>query len=493
MMNYGPSFDKVKAYVPPPVTTAVPLGFVPVLARPVSAQADDGDQVRATELQTAMDLVKLHGKLMRFDRDAGRWLIWTGRAWEPDTLGQVEKWCKALARDTWHRYEFLDSKEVKTLAKRMETAAGLSGVLRLASTEEGIPVLRKMLDADLWAFNCQNATIDLKTGAARDHRPEDLCSIVAPVVYLADATAPTWLAFLHRIFAGNVELIEYVQKVLGMSLTGDITEQCLYIFHGTGANGKSTLLDTVLKIMGEYAGSAPEGLMVQNLHNDHQTELAGLAGKRFIQASEIKAGAKLRTQLIKKLTGDATINARFMRQDYFEFPRTFKMVLQTNHLPEIDEDSEAIWRRIRAIPFDVTIPTEERDPDLLAKLMAEASGILSWLIEGCIAWQRDGMKPPAAVLVASQEYRNESDHGVADFLAACTIKAGHAKTDRAELHREYLKFCGRAGEQEPLANKAFFDRIRREPGVEDTRWKNSDGIAVRGFSGLGLCLGGQNE
>ena len=483
MSDYNPTAAEIASYVVPDDGA---------IDAPTSTIADNNPTSSveyATELETARHLVRAHGDCIRFDVDLQRWLVWTGRGLEVDHLKSVAEMAKQTARSQWSRYRFLDSRAVERHASRMETAKGIAAVLQLASSEPGIPIRHDVLDADPWLFNCQNAVIDMRTGRGRRQQMADMLSIVAPVDYDAAATAPTWARFLERIFDSNAGLIAYVSKLLGMCLTGDVSEQLFHVFHGSGANGKSTLLDTVLSIMGEYAGAAPDSLLTLSKYGEHPTELAGLLGKRLIEASETEDGAKLRIQMVKKLTGDLRLSARFMRGDYFQFSRTFKVLLITNNPPKIDEDTEATRRRIRMIPFDVVIPVEERDPDLAAKLLAESSGILNWLIEGCLAWQRDRLKAPSEVDAASASYFEENDRGFADFIAQCTMQYDGGKATRAEMFTEYERHCQRIGERNPMTATALYERVRRLPKIKDSQFRRDDRMQ-RGFEGVCISLGG---
>ncbi len=487
MSDYKPTAEETENYTPS--AEGLPVDDGNVTEDYGQGEAAPVEPERATELQTAQDLVKAYGDQFRFDVDSKRFLIWTGRAWELDHKGQVARWTKIIARRQGVRFQMLESKVVDRHVKAMETAHGIRDVQVLASTEPGIPIRREELDADPWMFNTRTAVIDLRTGQGRKQCKGDLLSIVAPVDYDPRAEAKQFHAFMYRIFDGNADLMLYVQKLLGMCLTGDVREQLFHVFHGNGSNGKSTLLDKILAIMGDYAGEAPESLLTIHRHGEHPTELAGLLGKRLIVASETEDESKLRTQLVKKLTGDARITARFMRQDYFTFKRTFKLVLMTNHAPKIEEDSEATRRRIRLVPFEVVIPKEERDLNLPAKLAAEDSGILNWMIEGCLLWQREGLKAPAEVDAASATYFAENDRGFADFIAQCTMIYDGARATRADLYSTYEQHCQRIGERNPMSANTLYERVRRLPKVKDISFRQDDKVQ-RGFAWITIALGG---
>jgi putative DNA primase/helicase len=373
-------------------------------------------------------------------------------------------------------------------AKRSESAERLAAMLKVAMSEPGVPATTDQFDADPFAFNVANGTIDLRAGELRAHRREDLITKLAPVTYDPQASAPIWAAFLERISGGDAEIVDYLWRLFGMCLTGDIRTQELFIFWGGGANGKNVLLDTVCSVLGDYAAPAPPELLTSKTGHDHPTEVADLCGRRFVVASETEENAHLRVALMKRLTGDARLKARFMRQDYFEFPRTHKLVLVTNSRPVIRETTNAVWRRIRLVPFTVTIPEQEQDLQLLEKLCAERAGILAWLVAGCLEWQARGLQPPAAVTDATSAYAKDQDP-LSDYLAA-RVRAGDARQriTRNDLYSDYLSWCSQTREPQPVARDVLLDRVRRLPGVTEGQWRPV-GLAVpaRGFQGVGLA------
>jgi putative DNA primase/helicase len=218
---------------------------------------------------------------------------------------------------------------------------------------------------------------------------------------------------------------------------------------------------------------------------EHPTEIADLCGKRLVVASETDEGRRLRVQLIKRLTGNSALKARFMRGDYFQFARTHKLILATNNRPVIKETTLALWRRIRLVPFSVTIPPEQQDRHLTEKLAKERPGILNWAIRGCMAWQRDGLDPPTEVVAATAAYQAEQDP-LAEFLDTCTVFATDAFVPRADLFACYAGWADRAKDHHPLDRTSFFERIRRRPGVDDGR-RRIDGQVTRLFTGIGLA------
>jgi putative DNA primase/helicase len=289
---------------------------------------------------------------------------------------------------------------------------------------------------------------------------------------------------MDRIMAGNKAMITYLQRIAGLSFTADVSVQELYICHGEGANGKNVFWDTLIGMGGDYAGTAADSLLTNNGHGEHPTEKADLQGKRLIVANETEEGAKLRVSLVKQLTGNLTIKARYMRCDYFEFPRSHKLILVTNNKPTIGETTHAIWRRVRLIPFTVIIPEAERDEHLLGKLRAEWSGILNWCIQGFADFQARGMQTPSEVQLATKGYRDTQDV-LAGYISERCVCEPNAYVRRDELHEDYLSWAksDRHGQKD---RNAFYGCVRRLPGITDTQ-KRIDNIPARVFIGIGLA------
>lgn len=282
-------------------------------------------------------------------------------------------------------------------------------MVTLAESEPGIPVLPGELDRDPWLLNVKNGTVDLRTGELRPHKRDDLITKIVPVEYDSEASCPTWLAFLNRIMDGNERLIAFLQRAAGYSLTASTQEQCFFLLYGTGANGKSVFLTTLLAVMGDYGIQAAPDLLLAKSGESHPTEVADLFGARLVVATETEAGRRLAENLVKQHTSGDRLKARFMRQDFFEFEATFKIWLATNNKPIVKGTDYAIWRRIKLIPFTVTIPPEERDKSLPAKLRQELHGILAWAVQICLEWQKYGLNEPQEVTAATCAYRDEQD------------------------------------------------------------------------------------
>jgi putative DNA primase/helicase len=282
--------------------------------------------------------------------------------------------------------------------------------------------------------------------------------------------------------AESSDKIGFLQRLLGMCLTGDISEQKLFIFWGEGGNGKNTLLEAVDGVLGDYSTLAAPDLLIQRKYSEHKTEIADLAGRRLVAASESGEGRRLNENFVKNLTGDNKLKGRYIGRDFFEFPRTFKLILRTNHRPHIRETTYAIWRRISLVPFTVIIPSEEQDKKLGDKLKAEYPGILNWLLEGCLDWQHNGLQEPLEVRQATEEYQSEQDP-IAEFLGECLF-ALNARIARTRLYAAYLSWAQRNSEPYPLRRKDFYAHLRGKGYTEETA--KVEGKSERIFRGIAL-------
>ncbi len=301
-------------------------------------------------------------------------------------------------------------------------------------------------------LNVANGTLDLKTRQLRPHRPEDLLTKLAPVRFDPEAVCPRWLAFLDRVLAGNEKVIGFLQRAVGSALTGDAEDQVIFILYGTGANGKSTFLKTIAALLGEYACWAAAETFLVKRSDGPRNDVARLRGARFVASTETEEGAKLAEALVKRLTGDV-VTARFLYQEEFEYQPSYKIFLGVNHRPRITGTDHAIWRRIRLVPFTVTIPEEEWDSNLGDTLKTELSRILNWALAGCAAWQAEGLDTPEAVRTATQGYRAAEDV-LAAFFEECAVIGPDRSVAAGRFYTAYSGWAKDAGEK-PISKKAF--------------------------------------
>jgi len=435
-----------------------------------------------TDLGNAERLVQRHGQDLRYCYPWGAWLFWDERRWKQDDCGEAERRAQDTARSIYQEAAAEDDPDRRAAladhARKTESEHRRRAML--ASARCLLPVQMGDLDSDPWAFNVLNGTLDLRTGKLRPHRREDFITKLAPVHYDPDAEAPTWWKFLNRIFDRNLELMTFLQKAVGYSMTGHTWEQVLFILYGLGANGKSTFLETIRELLGDYARETTSETFLVKTGQTASNDLAALRGARFVKATETDSGKHLAEALVKQITGGDTITARFLYQEFFSFRPQFKIFISANHKPLIRGTDWAIWRRIRLIPFTVQIPPQEQDKRLPEKLRAELSGILNWALEGCLLWQNEGLEPPAEVQAATAEYQAEMDL-LGDWLSECCILANGASALAGELYQSYTEWCERTGEKRPLSRKAF-GALLRERGLESG--KSTAGARI--WLGIGL-------
>jgi putative DNA primase/helicase len=448
-----------------------------------------------TDLGNAERLVNRYGDVLRYCYERKRWLVWNGKVWEWDAGNKVAALAKLAVRDIYHEAgDESDEKKRKDIAShaaKSESDPRLAGMINLAQSELGIPIRLTDLDTDHWLFNCLNGTIDLRSGKLLRHRKEDLITVLVPLTYNPDARCDLWMRFLNRITGGNIELISYLQRAVGYSLTGDTRSQTMFFLYGLGSNGKSTFITTIRKLTGGYGTKANTSLFMAKDRNSGgpSEDLANLQGKRFVMASEIEDGRRLAVVLIKEMTGGEAIRADRKYEHEIEFQPVHKIWLVGNHKPVITDTTLSIWRRVKLIPFTVTIPDKEMDPDLSAKLEAELPGILAWAVKGCLEWQKYGLVEPKAVTNATSDYRHEQDV-LGDFIDDCCVLLPTAAVPKHELKVAYENWCNNTGSQ-PASQKIFRARLI-ERGITEGKsggtryWK---GIALSNSEGQQGQLG----
>jgi putative DNA primase/helicase len=396
------------------------------------ADINDAAPPGVTEDSAALEFADRHGNALRYDHEVGKWYRWNRKFWERESTKLAFDWARRLAR------ELAGPNKSKQLSKTTFAA----GVERFAQADRAFAVTSDIWDKDVWLFNTQGGTIDLRTGQTRPHDPHDHITKIAPVA--PHGEAPTWLKVLDRITGHNQELIDYLQRVCGYCLTGSTQEHALFFLYGTGANGKSTFLNAITAAMGDYHRTAPIETFTSSPTDRHPTDLAGLRGARLVTAIETEEGRRWAESRIRTLTGGDPISARFMRQDFFEYVPQFKLVFAGNHKPGLRSVDEAIRRRFNLVPFTVTIPPRERDKKLGEKLQKELPGILAWIIEGTNAWRRFGLCPPKVVTDATAAYL-EAEDAIAAWLEDCCERAETFTTSSC-LFRSWSDWATNNGE-----------------------------------------------
>ena len=463
-------------------------------AKPVTAGGPGGYEF--TDIGNGRRLADTAGRDLRFVADRGCWLAWDGRRWvergaevrvEAIAKDVLTEWAKAAAAAVGRAAKALaaaeadDAKEraKKALtdaqyelrfAKRSQDWRAVKRMIGAARSESAICIssYRETFDRHPWLLNCPNGTVDLRTGKLRPHAREDFMTKVAPVAYDPLATAPRYDRFLAEILGGRAELVGYIRRLSGVVCTGEVTNHTLHFFYGTGRNGKSVLLELWMDVLGpdEYALKLPDGVLVTAaIGARHPTELADLAGVRLAVANETEQDAKLAESRVKELTGGDTISARKMKQDFFRFAPTHKLIIASNHKPRVRGTDVGIWSRIRVVPFQVRFWTDEEregdpdlraDPELKAKLMAEAPGVLADMVRMAGEFFRSELvlTAPKVVTAATREYQQAEDtlgeffseRVVPDTDAAKEPKHRNRVTG-ADLYQAYRRWAEGRGEK----------------------------------------------
>lgn len=423
-----------------------------------------------TDLGNAERLAARHGGALRHATEFG-WLAYARGRWDPgDDKPATRRLCETL-RSAYAAHvdagaEPGDGKTEKDnflkFLRASEAAGKVTAALRLAATLRGLSVDAADLDRHPHLLNVANGVVDLRTGELVRHDPALLLTQQTNLALDPAAACPRWDAFLATVFQGDLDVIEFIQRAVGYSLTGDVREETLFFFSGDGANGKSTFLETVQHVLGEYACPAPPGLVMMSRSDQHPTEIAKLRGKRFVVVSETKEGVRLDEEKVKRLASSDPISARLMRQDFFEFVPTHKLWLTSNYRPLIRGTDTGIWRRLPLIKFSVTfrkpgeaLPGEPVRDDGLKDYLRnhESAGILAWAVRGAVAWHQGGLRPPPAVLEASREYREDMDW-LGQFLAECCREEEGQWSASTAVYQAYREWCTRHGEQ-PRTHIAF--------------------------------------
>lgn len=392
------------------------------------------DEYANTDLGNAERFIAMHSGNLRYVPQWKQWLVWDGKRWSPDEGGAVMRLAIATAKAMASAAD--GGTDFAKWAIKSQDAAKLSAMIKLAATSAHVEIDCETLDSDPFLLNCENGTIDLRSGALREHRREDLITKLTAVSFDSTATCPTWDRFLATVLGGDEELGAFLRRACGYALTGDVREHVLFVLHGSGANGKSTFLNAIQDALGPYAAPAVEDLLLEKDTTSHATELADLKGVRLAICIETPRGKWFAENRLKQLTGGDRIKARRLYEDFWSFLPTHKFFVGTNHRPAVSEGSEAIMRRLRFVPFEVTIPETDRDPQLGAKLRDELPGILAWCVRGCSEWQRDGLGMPSKVKEATEAYRKEQDP-VSAFLAECCERDASGKVEPGDLLAAY--------------------------------------------------------
>lgn len=433
------------------------------------------DEVKEhTDEALALEFARRHSSFFRYVADWNRWMLYDGVTWVRDETMRVYSDARALCRDD-------AACAPKSQKARILSARMVNAIVSLSRSDPIIAAVIDQWDHDPMALNCDGEVHQLDA--------ESFSRSAIPGDYLTKSTAvkpdgsecPLWIEFLETVTAGDAPLIDYLQRVCGYCLTGSTIEQCLFFLYGPGGNGKSTFVNTISGIMGDYAKTAGIDTFSASNGDRHPTDLANLQGARIVIASETVEGRHWDETRIKTLTGGDMISARFMRQDFFDYRPAFKLMVSGNHKPELKGVDEAWRRRMQIIPFTVRIPAKDRIRGYDVLLRDEWPGILQWMIEGARYWHQAGLAPPPAVLAATSEYLDSEDV-IGTWLEECTELADPAESfeSRQMLFTSWKAFCKRTGEESGTRKQFIAAMNRREGLFAHMR------TGIRGYRGIRL-------
>lgn len=457
----------------PPLPSAEVDAISRSVARyPAPVAAADGDAT-VSEDALAAAFTERHGADWRHVAAWGQWLHWQGARWIPETTLLAFDLARGICREGAARAESRNAAR----AARVCSSATVAAVERLARADRRHAATPEQWDGDPWLLNTPGGVVDLKTGRVRPHDRADHMTKLATAT--PRGAAPAWSAFLESVTDGDRDLQEYLARIAGYALTGATTEQALFFLYGTGANGKSVFVNTLAAILGDYATNAPIDTFMETRSERHPTDLASLRGARLVSSIEVENGRRWAEAKIKALTGGDTISARFMRQDFFEYRPQFKLLIAGNHKPAIRDVDEAMRRRFHMVPFTVTIPPERRDKTLLERLLAERDGILRWAVDGCLAWQESGLRPPAVVMGATAEYFSEED-STGRWMAERCVLAPNGFALTAALFASWKAWA--EASEEPVGSLKRFSQTLESRGFS----KHRSVAGLRGYRGLTL-------
>ena len=447
------------------------------------SDADTAPAKRYTfdDMGNAERIFDAYGGFIRYSYTDKRWLYYDTRKWCMDTTGEIERAAeqaiKALDADEpmYARAAELDDEDGDGEGKKLYKAylahkkysrSNRGKKAMLDELRHKIPISPMQTDIDGMLLNTPTGILDLREGALRPHDPEAYITKIAHVEYDPTATCPTWERFLGEIFGGDTDLINYVQRAVGYSMTASTVEQCVFFLHGSGSNGKSTFLSIVREMMGDYTVNIqPETIMVKNSPGGANSDIARLKSARLVTTVEPNEGARLNEGLLKQLSGGDPVTARRLYGDEFEFIPQFKLWMATNHRPLIRGTDDGIWRRIKMIPFTVQIPDEKKDKHLAGKMRRELPGIFNWAIDGCRKYQESGLQEPRSVRGSTMEYRKDMD-AIQQFIDECCEQSGECPA--VSLYSAYSDWAKRNHQYE-MNNNVFGRKMSERYVKQKTR------------------------
>ncbi len=450
-----------------------------------------GDKAKEpfTDVWSANLFLEKYGENIKYCDALGGWFIWDSTRWERDDKFQILKLAKNTVKQMYQMSAVTNDKFLFKHAIKSESEARLKAMINLVRSE-GVSVKNEDFDKDIILLNCKNGTLNLETGELKGHSKDDLITRRVEFDYKKDAPCPEWRHFLMSIFQGDAQLVDFMQRAVGYSLSGSTKEQCVFILYGIGMNGKSTFLKHIFRILGDYAINTPSSTLMEKYNDSIPNDVARLKGTRFVTALESGKSRALAEAQIKQLTGDDPISARFLHREYFDFFATFKIFFATNHKPNISGTDKGIWRRIITIPFEKVISPKERDPKLDEKLSAEYEGILSWAVEGFQLWQKQGLGRPDKVVAATNEYQEESDL-IGNYIEERCVLGKDLKAQASVILKDIQQWAKDSGLRYVKRNE-FIDYMKKR-GFTKEMLSAGEGKGNMFWFGIGLKAGDGRE
>lgn len=423
----------------------------------------------------------LHGDYLRYSHIRKNWYFYNGKLWETDQQGKIktlaDEVIEKMKQEKIYVSDGVDEEEAEKIFRRhLKSTRNHNGKTNMIKESQHLlPIDLEEFDNDPYLFNVQNGYLDLKTGDLNDHDKNKHFTKISNVEFTDKADCPLWDDFLNQIFDGDKELIDYLQRAVGYSLSGSTEEQMMFILYGNGRNGKSVFLDIINELFGSYATNIqPQSIMVKQQSNNANPDIAKLNGARFVTTTEPSDGMRFDEGLIKQITGGDRVTARFLYEDEFEFTPQFKLWMATNHKPIIRGTDDGIWRRMAVVPFTVQIPLDKVDKQLTNKLKREITAIMNWAVEGYLKWQEHGLAEPQTIKDQRRTYRTEMD-SIEAFIEECCELGDHHAIKGSKLFESYDHWA-KENNQYRMTNTKF----GREVSKKFTKF-TSNGVRYKGL------------
>jgi P4 family phage/plasmid primase-like protien len=425
-----------------------------------SVEISSNEIIPLTDLGNAERLKSHFGDRLRFVTRWGRWIIWNGKFWGQDFSGSVNYFAGQTAKRIHAEAEdcstLEEQKKINHHAIKSQSKRSIDAMVNLA--RHHLAIEPDQLDQDFMLFNCENGTLDLRTGELLPHKANNFITKNCGIEFDPEAKAPRWDKFLNEVMQGDFVMISYLKRIAGYAMTGSTNEQCIFVLLGDGRNGKSTFIEILKSVFNDYSQKARADSFLTGKTEGANNDIARLDGVRLCVASEIGSEKTLNEPLVKEMTGGDTVTARFLYKEYFSFKPQFKIILAVNDEPKINGKDLGIWRRIRLIDFGHTVPLDEIDNDLMEKLILEAPGILAWAVQGCSSWLEFGLEDPLAVLKSTEAFRTRSDSFEA-FWKTC-VEESEEDFPANKFYAEYEAWS-HANKFEPLSINRFGREMTR--------------------------------